>query len=270
MPDQATIHLEVHNLTKNFGGLQAVKDVSFEIKGPELIGLIGPNGAGKTTVTNLLDGALNPTSGTVYLNGKRIDGNKPYEIARIGLGRTFQVTRSFRRMTVMENLLVPGLALHATAHRKDVEQKAWQVLEFLTFEHLANDYARSLSGGQQKLLELGRLLMLDPQIIILDEPFAGVHPKLMEKIYEYISTVNGQGKAFIIISHDMDTIFTLSKRLLVLNFGELIADGLPQAVRHNPAVIEAYLGEEEEEYGLSIEELAAGDLTADTEGATDG
>ncbi|MEM7344571.1 MAG: ATP-binding cassette domain-containing protein, partial [Chloroflexota bacterium] len=190
------LHLQVNNLSKNFGGLKAVNQVSFEVNGPELIGMIGPNGAGKTTLTNLLDGALTPSSGTIYLNGERIDGNKPYEIARVGLGRTFQVTRSFRRMTVMENLLVPGMALKTTAKRQDVEEKAWEVLEFLTFEHLAQEYARSLSGGQQKLLELGRLLMLDPNIIILDEPFAGVHPKLMEKIYEYINTVNAQGKAF--------------------------------------------------------------------------
>ena len=251
------IHLELRRVSKNFGGVQATYNVSFEIDGPELIGLIGPNGAGKTTLTNMIDGALAPSSGTIYFNSERIDGMKPYQIARRGIGRTFQVTRAFRRMTVLENLMVPTLALHNTIGHKEVEEKAWDVLEFLTFEHLANEYARGLSGGQQKLLELGRLLMLDPQIIILDEPFAGVHPKLMETIYEYITTVNDQGKAFIIISHDMDTIFTLSKRLLVLNFGELIADGKPEAVRHDPAVIEAYLGEDEEEYGLSIEELAA-------------
>lgn len=248
--------LDVRHITKNFGGLQALNDVSFTVRGPELIGLIGPNGAGKTTLTNILDGALRPTSGTVYLNGQRIDTFPPYQVARVGLGRTFQVTRAFRRMTVLENLLVPGMALHATARRKEMEKKAWEVLEFLTFEHLANDYGRSLSGGQQKLLELARLLMLDPDIIILDEPFAGVHPKLMETIYEYITTVNAQGKAFIIISHDMDTIFTLSQRLLVLDFGELIADGEPEQVRHEPAVVEAYLGEEEEEVPIETPSTA--------------
>ncbi len=239
------IELDVNNVKKNFGGLQALNGVTFKVRGPELIGLIGPNGAGKTTLANVMDGVYRPSGGTVYLNGQRIDTLPPYQVARAGLGRTFQVTRAFRRMTVMENLLVPAMALHPTAGRKELEKRAWQVLEFLTFEHLANDYGRSLSGGQQKLLELGRLLMLDPDIIILDEPFAGVHPKLMEKIYEYITTVNAQGKAFIIISHDMDTIFTLSQRLLVLDFGDLIADGDPEEVRHDPVVVEAYLGEEE-------------------------
>jgi len=251
------LELKVNNLYKEFGGLQVLKGVTFAIRGPELVGLIGPNGAGKTTLTNILDGAIQPSSGTVYLNGKRIDTLPPYMVARAGLGRTFQVTRAFRRMTVMENLLVPAMALHATtARRKQMEAKAREILNFLTIDHLTNEYGRALSGGQQKLLELGRLLMLDPALIILDEPFAGVHPRLMEVIYEYINRVNREGKAIVLISHDMDTIFTLCKRLLVLNYGDLIADGDPQVVKDDPLVKRAYLGEDEESLSTAVVEVA--------------
>ena len=241
------MELEIRDLVKHFGGIQALNGISLRFSGNELVGLIGPNGSGKTTLVNTIGGIYKPDGGEIVFNGESVGHLKANKVVQHGIGRTFQVTRAFRRMTVMENLLVPALALHPEKGRKAWEERGREVLDFLTMDHLRNDYARSLSGGQQKLLELGQLLMTDPDLLLLDEPFAGVHPKLMETIFEYITTLHAQGKAFIIISHDMTSIFTLSQRLVVLNYGEIIADGDPEVVKHDEGVIEAYLGEEAED-----------------------
>lgn len=236
------MELEVSNLKKHFGGIKAVNGVSFKVEGNNLVGLIGPNGSGKTTLVNLIDGVFRPTEGTITLNGERIDRQPSYEIAKRRLGRTFQITQVFERMTVLENLMVPALAVSAKKGWDQLTKKALEVLDFLTLDHLKDEYARNLSGGQQKLVEFGRVLMLDPDIIILDEPFAGVHPKLREKMHSYIRKLHKDGKAFIIISHDMDSIFNISERVIVLVYGNKIADADPNRVKNDEKVIEAYLG----------------------------
>jgi branched-chain amino acid transport system ATP-binding protein len=239
--------LQIRSVSKHFGGIQALNQVSLQLSGGQLVGLIGPNGSGKTTLVNTISGIYKPDDGEIVLNGEEIGRLKANEVARRGVGRTFQVTRAFRRMTVMENMLVPAMAIPSGKGHQEVRERAREILDFLTIDHLRDDYARSLSGGQQKLLELGQLLMTDPELLLLDEPFAGVHPKLMETIFEYVTTVHAQGKSFIIISHDMSSIFTLSQRLVVLHYGDIIADGPPDIVKEDPTVIEAYLGEDEDD-----------------------
>ena len=237
--------LEVTDLVKDFGGIRAVDRLSFKVGENELLGIIGPNGSGKTTTINLISGALKPTAGRITFRGRRIDGLPSYEIAKRGIGRTFQVTQVFRRMSVMENMLVPALSIPKSDGGSETDQteRALEILKFLKIDHLKNEYARNLSGGQQKLLELGRILMLDPEVIMLDEPFAGVHPKLKMEIHDYIREMHREGRTFIIISHDLQSIFNLSRRLIVLSEGRKICDGTPQEVKEDERVVEAYLGE---------------------------
>jgi branched-chain amino acid transport system ATP-binding protein len=241
------MELEIREISKRFGGIRALNGVSLGLTGSQLVGLIGPNGSGKTTLVNTISGIYNPDGGEIILNGEEIGSLKANQVARRGVGRTFQITRAFRRMTVMENMLVPALAIPTSKGRREIMNRARGILDFLTLDHLRDDYARSLSGGQQKLLELGQLLMTDPDLLLLDEPFAGVHPKLMDTIFEYITTVHAQGKSFIIISHDMSSIFTLCQRLVVLHYGDVIADDSPDVVKSDPQVIEAYLGEDDDD-----------------------
>ncbi|HEX5080157.1 MAG TPA: ABC transporter ATP-binding protein [Geminicoccaceae bacterium] len=234
--------LAVRGLSKRFGGLVALDRVEFQVAAGELVGLIGPNGSGKTTLLNLLSGFYAADAGDAVFDGMRIGGRTPADLSRLGIARSFQVTKVFRRLSVLENLLVPGLVAWRTS-RREASQRACAILERLDLARLADQRAANLSGGQAKLLEFGRLMMLEPRLVLLDEPFGGVHPDLKRLMYETIRTWNADGAAIALISHDMGAIFGLCRRVLVLRNGELIADGDAARVRDDPQVLEAYLGD---------------------------
>ena len=235
--DGAILRLE--RVRKSFGGLRAVDGCSFAVEAGGIVGLIGPNGAGKTTLFNLISGVLTPDSGHIYFNGTQITKLKPHEIARLGIGRTFQITRIFPKMTVWENMIVisQGRASHAAT-----EERARQLLELADLLPLKENYAAELSFGQQKLLDLIRVMMLDPQLILLDEPAAGINPTMQNKILELIHRLNEDGKTFLIIEHDMDVIMGHCHKVIALNFGRVIAEGPPEEVRENEDVLAAYFG----------------------------
>ena len=249
--------LRVSGLTKDFGGLRAVDGVSFQIQEGEFIGLIGPNGSGKTTTFNCISGMLDSTSGTVEVLGKDATGMRPDQIQRLGLTRTFQHTGLWREMTVVENLLVPPrnqfgsnplLALLRPGSR-DAERHrisdAYTVLELLEMSHMAHNLASELSGGQSKLVDIGRALMSSPRFLLLDEPVAGVAGPLAEKIFQNLRelTIN-LGIGMLVIEHNMEFILRRDiDRVIVMNTGQILMEGTPDEIKQSQDVVEAYLGD---------------------------
>jgi branched-chain amino acid transport system ATP-binding protein len=228
-------------LRKHFGGITATDGVDFEVVEGDLIGLIGPNGSGKTTLINELTGHLSPEAGEVVVRGRRMTGRPPHEYAALGVARTFQLSQLFGRMTVLENMLVPGLT-RPHSRREAVVREARRYLTFLNLIHLEGLDAKNLSGGQQKLLELGRALMLEPSVLFLDEPFAGVHPRLRDELIKRIQELHASGRTFVVVDHDMESILKVARRLVVMARGRKIADGPPAVVRADQTVLAAYSG----------------------------
>ena len=248
--------LEIEHVVKTFGALRAVDDVTLQVREATITGLIGPNGAGKTTLFNTIAGALRPDSGRILLGGRRIDRLRPDQVFHCGLGRTFQIPRPLRSLTVLENLmLVPGAqsgerfwntwVRRGRIRREEAihREKARELADFVGLSRLAAEPAGVLSGGQQKLLELARVLMVDPSIILLDEPAAGVNPVLLETLVERIVALHRRGVTFLLIEHNLDLVMQLCDPVVVLAQGRLVMEGSPLAVRADPRVIDAYLGE---------------------------
>jgi ABC-type branched-subunit amino acid transport system ATPase component/ABC-type branched-subunit amino acid transport system permease subunit len=241
--------LEVKGLEKRFGGLRAVDGASFSVQEGSITALIGPNGSGKTTVFNLIGGTMAPDAGEVWLEGRRIDGRPPWERAHAGLGRTFQITRLFREMTVLENVVAPLRAfrwgqLNADGVTGTEAERAEELLAFVGMERFRDQPAGALSYGQQKLVELAQILMLDPKLILLDEPAGGINPTLIERMGDMIRELNAAGTTFLIVEHNMPFVLGLCDPVLVLARGKTIASGPPGAIQRDPKVLDAYLGED--------------------------
>ena len=246
-PDGAAL-LETRGLTKRFGGLTAVDGLPLVVRSGEVRGLIGPNGSGKTTTINLLSGLYRPDGGEVYLRGQRIDRLRPHEITARGVARTFQISKLFWNMTVLENVLVPALAeLDRGTDRTlpQMRERARRLLEFVTLDPLRHALAKELSGGQGMLLQIARGLMVHPiQLFLMDEPFAGVHPTIKATIMDTILRMNREeGVTFLIVSHEMATLRRLCQSVTVMHEGRLIANGSLEEVASHPLVLEAYLGQ---------------------------
>ena len=252
-------YLKVTNLKKSFGGLKAVDVQSLNLNKNELTSIIGPNGAGKTTFFDLISGFQDSDEGKVYLNKKNITKSQPYSIARLGMIRTFQLTKVFDRMTVLENMMFSASTVNNDSFikslvrlpsqktiEKNIKEKSFEIMKDLNIDHMANSYARELSGGQKKLLELGRSIVNDPDILLLDEPLAGVNPKLAEEILQIILNLSEKGISILMVEHNIEAVMKISQRVVVFAEGMVIADDKPENVRTDEKVIEAYLGSENE------------------------
>lgn len=244
--------LETKKLVKNFYKLCALNNLNFQVEKGEIVGVIGPNGSGKTTFFNCINHIYPPSEGQVFYKGRNITGLPPDKISRIGIGRTFQLIQLFLEMTVLENMLLAvqehrGNLLSRLFQRDETGDRgrALEILEFLHIAHLKDELASDLSYGQQKLLDFGMVLMPVPELILLDEPTSGVEVEMRQRIMDHIRELNKQGQTFVVIEHNMDVVMNLCERITVLDYGEKIAEGPPEAIQNNQRVIDAYFGVEE-------------------------
>jgi len=233
--------LEVKNVSMFFGGLAAISNVSFSVQKGEILGLIGPNGAGKTTMFNVVNGFYNPTKGEVYFKDKKISGYKPYQICRLGIARTFQVVKPLQRMSVLDNVIASAF-LRAKS-RAQAEERAIETIKFAGLYDNRNVISKGLPLGKRKKLEIARALATQPEMILLDESFAGLNPSELDDSIGIIKKIKDRGITIMIIEHHMKVIMSISDRIVVLNYGEKIAEGTPYEIGSNPLVVEAYLGE---------------------------